>query len=425
MTRRLPTPIVILLVGLVAARVLIVTWQAVDRTRGDFYASMPGAYVETLNPALWNSPDMTEAWGYQRDTYFHGPIQYLTLYPLSFFDTFGAIASFLLPVYAALLALAFWLLWRTAKTLGASSDLFVPMLAVTFLFLPLLQAYLQREFEVVIFAALSASLYFLVNDRRSASATLMAYVAWFKYIPVMFAGYLVFRRWWRGLAMFVAVSAAVLIASELLFGLWRFFNNNVPGHAANAMTLWGYDFRVDATGHLYGTGFCEGWVDTQSSLTNIRHGLCTMASRNSWVHPPLIYIALCAFTAAFYIREHARLERAGGAADEARRRATEFSIVTTICTCFFFGHYYYLVALLIPLSVLLVIYASERRSPALAVWAVTYFLLAAFIVPIGVLSRATGYDVWAFYVRHAFFWYGEVLLMVLLLNEYRRLAARV
>ena len=47
-------------------------------------------------------------------------------------------------------------------------------------------------------------------------------------------------------------------------------------------------FGRDATGHLYGTGFCEGWFDNESTLSNLRHGLCTMAAYNSWVHPPLV-----------------------------------------------------------------------------------------------------------------------------------------
>jgi hypothetical protein len=422
-TPRLPGPIVMLLVAVVMVRVGVVTWSAISQVHGDFYASMPGAYVETFNPALWDSPDMAGAWGYRRATYFHGPVQYLTLYPLALFDTFASIAAVLLPVYAALLALAFWLMWKVSRRLGAADEMFAPLLASTFLFFPLLQAYLQREFEVVIFAALSASLWFLLDNRRAPAAALMAYVAWFKYIPVLFyAGYLMLRRWWRALAVFAGVSAVVLIASELLFGLSLFFNNNVPAHAANVLTMWGYDFRFDATGHLYGTGFCEGWVVTQSSLTNIRHGLCTMASRYPWVHPPLIYIGLCALTAAIYLRAHALLER--NTASEPRRRALEFSIVTTICACFFFGHYYYLIALVIPFNVLLVLYVVDRRAGALSLWALAYFLVGAFVVPIGLLSRATGYDVWAFYVRYSLFWYGEVLLMGLLLNEYRRLAAR-
>lgn len=414
-----------LLVAIVIARVAIVTWSAIGRVHGDFYASMPGAYVETFNPALWNSPDMTAAWGYHRSTYFHGPSQYLTLYPLALLDSFASIAAVLLAVYAALLVVAFWSMWRVARRLGAAEDLLAPLLAATFLFFPLLQAYLQREFEVVILAALAGALLLLVNDRRTPAAALLAYVAWFKYIPLLFAGYLLLRRWWRELAVFAAVSVAVLVLSEALFGLWRFFNNNVPAHAAQVFTVWGVDFRYDATGHLYGTGFCEGWVDTQTSLTNIRHGLCTMASRVSWIHPPLIYLGICVATAVVYLRAHARLERVETRALEARRRAVEFSIVTTTCACFVFGHYYYLIVLIIPLNVLLVLYVVDRRGGALALWAIAYFLLCAFVVPIGLLSRISGYDVWAVFIRYSLYWYGEVLLMGLLVNEYRRLAARV
>lgn len=58
MTRPLPKPIAMLLVALVVVRVASITWSATGRTGGDFYASMPGAYVETLNPDLWNSPDL-------------------------------------------------------------------------------------------------------------------------------------------------------------------------------------------------------------------------------------------------------------------------------------------------------------------------------------------------------------------------------
>ncbi len=202
-----------LLIAVVTARVAVVTWSAIGRVRGDFYASMPGAYVETLNPELWNSPDMTGAWGYHRDTYFHGPAQYLTLYPLALLDSFGSIAAVLLPVYAVLLAAAFWWMWKVAKRLGASHDLLVPLLASTFLFLaaatgvPTARIRGRRDS-----LALSGALLLLLNDRRGPAAALLAYVAWFKYIPLLYAGYLLLRRWWRELAVFAAVSVAVLIA---------------------------------------------------------------------------------------------------------------------------------------------------------------------------------------------------------------------
>ena len=200
-----------LLVALVIARVAAATWAATGRTSGDFYASMPGAFVETLNPDLWNSPDMGLAWGYQRPTYFHGPTQYLTLYPLAFLDRFSQIAAVLLPIYAALLVAMFWMLWRVAQRLGANASIRVPLLASTFLFFPLLQAYVQREFEIVIACALSAALLWLIDDRKERASAAFAYVVWFKYIPVRFAGYLVLRRWWRGRSVFAGVSALIQI----------------------------------------------------------------------------------------------------------------------------------------------------------------------------------------------------------------------
>ena len=413
-----------LIVALVIVRVASVTWSATQRTRSDFFASMPGAYVETLNPALWNSPDMVDAWGYHEHTYFHGPIQYLTLYPVALFDTFARIAAVLLPIYALLLACTFWMLWRIARHLGANRNLFVPLLASTFLFFPLLQAYLQREFEVVLTFAFTAALLLLLRDHRSRAAAVLAYAAWFKYIPLMFVGYLASRRWWRAAAVFAVVSVAVLTVAQLLFGLSNFVNNNVPGYAAQVFVLWGHGFAYDATGHLYGTGFCEGWFDIGSTHTSLRQGLCAMAAYNRWVHPPLIYLAICATVAAVYLRAHFQLERlALPAGAEARRRAVEFSIVATICACFFFAHYYYLIVLVIPFNVLLTLYLIDGRYGAFALWAVSYFLVSAFVVPMTLMSRVAGFDVWEPYIWQGWFWYGEILLVALLMNEYRRLAA--
>lgn len=418
----MPKAIAKLLIALVVARVAGVTWSATGRTAGDFYASMPGAHVERLNPTLWNSPDLGAAWGYHNATYYHGPTQYLTLYPLSVLDSFAQIAAVLLPAYLAVLALACWCLWQSAQRLGADRSLLVPMLASTFLFFPLLQAYLQREFEVVVTAALAAALLLLLDDRHVLGGVLLAYAAWFKYIPLLFTGYLGLRRWWHGLAAFGVTSAAILAASEWLFGLSHFFNNNVPGHARRVFALWGFYFDRDATGHIYGNGFCEGWMELDSTLTNLRHGLCTMATSHAWINPPAIYLTICAAVAAVYLWTHRRLsEKSLARPVELRRRAIEVSIITTICACFFFAHYYYLIILIIPLNVLLAVYWIDRRRLALALWGVTYSLLGAFVVPTGLLNRVTGTNVWEIYVWHSWFWYGEVLLIGLLLFEYARL----
>lgn len=111
-----------------------------------------------------------------------------------------------------------------------------------------------------------------------------------------------------------------------------------------------------------------------------------------------------------------------GDGEEAWRRALEFSIVTTVCACFFFAHYYYLIVLVIPFNILLMRYLANREWRPLAVWGLAYLCVSAFVVPTGMLSRLTGFDAWAVFINGAWFLYGELLLMGLLLREYWRLA---
>ena len=409
----------------VALRVLAAVWAAVSNIRGDYYASLPGAYVRTVNPTLWDSPDMQGAWGYHLDTYFHGPVQYLTLYPVAFLDSYAAIARALLPIYAVAIAVGFWCLHRALTRLAAGPTITIALVASTFLFFPLLQAFIQREFEVVVFVALSAALLALVTDRRNVAAALLGYVAWFKYVPLMFVAYLGLRGWYRAVLTFALISAAILGVSHLVFGLGLFVNNNVPGHAAQESNLFSYGFQPEANGFIYGSGFCYGWIDIETTLANVRHGLCSLSYRAPWLPPHVIYLTLCSVIAALYLVTHFRLgAQAGSREDEQWRRALEFSIVTTVYSTFFFNHYYYLIVLAIPLNVLLVRYLATGARRKLLLWAVAYVCISAFVIPTSVLTRLTGVDVWAFYIKGAWFLWGELLMMGLLLLEYWRLGTK-
>ena len=187
----------LLLILIVCARVAGVTWSARTNNRGDYYASLPGTYVQTVNPALWTSPDMSGAMGYLLNTYYHGPTQYLTLYPVAYFDSYEQIADFLLVVYAIALAGAFWFLYRSLTYVAPGSAIGLPLFAMTFLFFPLLQSYLQREFEIVVFLGLAFALWQLQANRFIPAGLALGYIAWFKYIPLLFIGYLGLRGWRR------------------------------------------------------------------------------------------------------------------------------------------------------------------------------------------------------------------------------------
>jgi hypothetical protein len=412
------------LVALAAARIAAVIWAAIWNIRGDYYASLPGAYVETVNPTLWNSPDMEGAWGYHVHTYFHGPAQYLTLYPVAYLDSYAAIARVLLPIYAVLLAATFVLLRAAAGRLAPGAQLTIPLFASTFLFFPLLQSFIQREFEVVVCLGLSAALWLLLQDRRNAAAAVLAYVAWFKYVPLLFLGYFGLRCWLKAAGVFVLTSIAILAAAHAVFGLPLFVNNNVPRHAAQVFNVWSYGFEPRQDQYVYGTGFCYGWIEIETTLANVRHALCSLSFRARWLPANVIYVLMCLAVAASYLVTHARFERVvqRPADIERWRRALEFSIVTTVYSCFFFNHYYYLIVLIIPLGVLLTRYLSTPSRSRLIAWTISYVLLSAFVIPTSVLTRLTGVDVWAAYIKGAWFLWGELLLMYLLLREYCDLA---
>jgi len=408
--------------AVVIVRIVAAIWAAAWNTHGDYYASLPGTYVKRVNPTLWNSPDMRGAMGYHVDTYYHGPTQYLTLYPVAYLDSYAQIARVLLPVYAAAIGLAWLCLFRALGQLAPGDPIAVPLFACVFLFFPLLQSFIQREFEVITFLALSFALLQLVRNRVAVAGAAFAYVAWFKYIPLMLGGYVMVRGWTRAVASFVAMSAGILLMTQLAFGIGEFYNNNVPSHAAQVFRVFDYSYYYDAGGVLNGEGFCKGWFETETTLTNLRHGLCAIAARAPGLPPNVIYLVICVLVAAGYLISHVRLNgRPATEQDEGWRRALELSIVITICACFFFAHYYYLIVLAIPYSVLLVRFLARRQRGALAAWAVSYVLVSAFVVPTGILSRLTGIDVWARYVGDGWWFFGELLLVVLLMREHWRL----
>lgn len=283
---------------LALARLAQVAWAAVSNNRGDYYASLPGTYVRDVNPTLWHSPDMQGAMGYLLNTYYHGPTQYLTLYPVAYLDSYEQIAAVLLVAYSVLLAVTFRWLVRALSPLAPGAAIGVPLFAMTFLFFPLLQSFLQREFELVLFAGLTFALMQLQRDRFVVAGAVLGYVAWFKYIPLLFAGYLALRGWFAAVAGFVLASVAVVAATHLAFGWDEFYNNNVPDHAAQVFNVMQYGFSPDADNVLRGSGFCNGWFATETTLANIRHGLCAVASTNPWLAPNLAYLLISVAVAA-------------------------------------------------------------------------------------------------------------------------------
>jgi hypothetical protein len=392
---------------------------------GDFYATLPGAYAETWNPTLWNSADLYDSWADQWATYLHGPTQYLTLFPIVFLDSYRAIAAVLLVVYTAVILITCEVIRRFCGDLaGRAVSPAIPY-ASTLLFLPLLQAFAQREFEVVILLALALAYWAAVRNRQTILGGLLAYIAWFKYAPLLYVPYLVCRRSWRAVAVFAIASIALLGLAHALLDLRLFFNNNVPGIATNQLSaLRSY------------SKFCEGWGEprwiptpARANQTNadIRWALCGLHDGGFWIPLPLTYLCLVVVTAAIGLVGFLRLERAGEVSNAIGRwrRIWELSAITIVCSTFFFSHYYYLATLILPLNALAVRFTAgatvDRRRLGLTV--VAFLLLSGFAVPPSLFNRALHRDFWAVYMGSRLYLFGELLLLGLVLREYLALSS--
>ena len=243
--------------------------------RGDFYATMPPAYAKTMNPALWNSPDLSGSWVFQQPVYLYGPTQYLSIAPLVyFFDSYAEISNFLMFFYGALVvlsALGLRVALNQIEPLPPRTGLLI--LAATLGFFPLLQAFVQREFEVFVFACTVAGLYFLLRRREWIAGALFGYITWFKFLPLLWLGLLAMRRWAAAVAAFIVVSVATWLVAATSLGLGNFDH------------LWDLAAQ-ELTQGSSGSSMCAPFVNpdmvrfANSNLTSagIRFALCRFGS---------------------------------------------------------------------------------------------------------------------------------------------------
>ena len=408
-----------LLLAVAVARFGHVAYQGLTYSIGDFYSTLPGAYVESLNPTLWASPDLTNMVG--RVSHYHrGPSQYLTTYPLSFLDSYREIANFLLVIYGLLIPVTAYLMWRAFAPGSQDYQLLALVISSSLLFFPTLQAYIAREFELVMMAATALMFTAAIRDRLFTVGAWTAYLTLYKYMPVALLPYLIVRRWWRALAGAAVASLALLAVAHLLFGVGNFTSD---GYAGSFVTgLW---TNLQSTQE-----FCYGRFDffRYSASTNdvsVGLGLCGVQE-----HVPLpvvtIYVGLIAATLVALGYGFFRLEFGGprDPAVERWRRILELSAVVIVYTTFFLTHYYYLTVLIVPLTALMVRAYQQQRISLWMAWAASYLLLSAFLVPLTLVGRWVQMDLWTLYINSVAYLPGELLLLGTVLYEYVGLGTR-
>ena len=412
----LRTLIVAALLAIALVRFGAVAHRGLSYSIGDFYATLPGVYVETLNPTLWASPDLTDVQG--KSSFYHrGPTQYLTALPLSFLDSYREIALVLLGVFAILIAGAAFVMWRAFGGPGRDPILLMLILSASLVFYPTLQAYVAREFEIVIMVATTLLFAAALAGRQSAIGAWTAYLSLYKFMPLALLPLLVARRWWRALAGVAATAAIMLAAAHALFGLQNFSSDG---------------FVQDLASHLLSTlgstgQFCHGPFDLlryapQSHDVSVRFALCGI--NESLPFPAAAtYVALIVATLLVLAYGFFRAERSAPLAPDAERwrRTWELSAVVIVYVTFFFTHYYYLTVLIVPLTALMVRAYQQHRAGLWIAWAVSYLLLSAFLLPLSQLTKWLHVDVFNLYISTFVYLPGELLLLGVVLYEYATL----
>jgi Tol biopolymer transport system component len=401
--------VVAALVALACLRFGYGIYAGAGQNRGDFFDSMPGRIVETINTTLWQQPGFTETYN-ARHTYVYGPTQYLTILPFLFADSFDALATALLWLHVPLTLGAAIYLWKMARILAPSIDRHTSLMAVVTamgLFFPLLYGFVAREFEIVCFAVTAAAAYLLVAGRPAGASGLLAYTAWFKMWPLVFVLHDAARRRYKSVAVFGAVSAAVVLAADLVFGLEYF-------------TIFAF-IGGDGHGYLSGLSNDTGFCATRHRVS-LAGGFCAIGAQLAGFPPRLALIATVGAIALAAGLTFVALERRTlSERDRTWRDFLEFSLILTVALTFLHTAYYYFAFLLIPIVGLGARYfapGSAVRSPRRALLVLSYLVLGAFVVPMSVLSRLAGTDFWTLYNERGLYLAGELGLLSLLVGEY-------
>ncbi|MBI3492900.1 MAG: DUF2029 domain-containing protein [Acidobacteria bacterium] len=412
-------------------------YRGLSYTRGDFYYTMPGEYARRWNPTLWNSPDLQEARGYNRGEYYYGPTQYLTLLPLVFINSYEQIASVLLVLYAVVLIAACYVLWdllaRGEGQVGQVGQvgLMAPAIfALALAFLPLTQAFVQREFEVVALLALICACALVARGREIGGGAAVAYLTWFKYWPIVLLGTFVLHRRVKGLVAFAGASAVLLLAAQFLFGLDHFLigrTATIVGGLVRPLGAGDVLYPVIERGALK-SDFCRQWVQGRGTAADVRWALCGVEDRWPWLSAKAAFAGLVLVTGAAFTWGAVMLERRRSDADLMKWGAIwEFSILTIAGVVFLHAHYYYLIMFVLPLGALLFWYATRPqpwRATKLAIWAIAYLLLNALMIPTTWLSTLLQRDAWQAYLESGLCLLGTLMLLALVIWEFAQLTRR-
>ena len=405
-----------------AARALSTLYNATLFTQGDFFNTLPGPLAEQLNLTLWDSPDWEGGNMRHRHLYLYGPVQYLTLFPLVFLNSYAEIADTLLVVYTIVIGGTILALQSLGRLLCSDrrrhGTINVFVAGTCLLFLPLSIALIQREFEIVQLFVITLGAVLILRGRDIAGASAIAFTAFFKLWPCIYLPYFCLRRRWSSVIASVSVLALVVLATHIVLDLAYF------------RTFFSLDMHLRSkvlSAFSDDGSFCR---TPNGTVATLRMGVCAIAADLPDAAAKIGFYILTAIIAATASWSFVLLERRNvdlSPADARWRSLIELSLVTMAGALWIHGHYYYWCVILIPFVGLIGRYSSStvpRLQFRILMLVLSYTFVSGFVIPPVVLSRATGSDFWVFYMNNGLYLYGGLILTFLLLWDYVELARR-
>ena len=200
--------------------------QPLANFRGDFLASFPSWRLSVLlgRLDLYNG-SLALKWAVPRGgghpLWHYGPVEHLITLPLfAFHDLRSAYTAWLLVNYvfvAGILALAVRIFFS-----GRPKWLWASVVAIAvFNYAPFYEALTQRTIEIFELLLIFAAYALFLRHRSSASGIAIGFAAMTKFLPLIFLPYFAVKRSFRALASSMIVIALIAIVTQVVFE-WRY-----------------------------------------------------------------------------------------------------------------------------------------------------------------------------------------------------------
>ena len=360
--------------------------QPLDNFYGDFLASFPSWRLSSLlgRLGLYNG-SLSEKWankfGGAHPLWHYGPVEHLVTLPLfAFGDLRSAYTAWLIANYAFLIAIL--ALAVGVFDSGRSKWVWRSVAAIAILnYGPLYEALTQRNIEIFELLLIFAAFALLRYGYPTASGLVVGLAAMTKFLPLIFLPYFVVKRMSRALVGSMMAIVPIAIATEVVFG-WRYSGTGVQLREGSFLNS---DLNQSLSGMIIRL---LGW--TRSSLSP------ALLSRAA------IVAALAAVSWLF-------LRSRNGAAIDDLEWST---LIVAMVLLPPHNQQYYFVLLLFPYLALV---ARELRPGAPAHhgrrwWLAISFILTGVLVPLSVLSRLTGTNIFLTYLRAGLPFCGAAIL---------------